>query len=241
MNMGHLPLALVVGLAAATATIAGGSLALRFKSMLSALFGFSSGAVIGVALLDLLPEALDLGGPLRSHLAVSTAVAGGFIAYFAMDQTTELLFGDQGGHRGHLGPGSLTIHSLLDGLAIGFAFQVSSTTGFIVAVAVLAHDSLDGANTVALSIAGGGSELATRRWLLADALAPLFGIGAAHLLTVADRVLSILLAIFVGGFLYIGTSKLLPRSRNGEDILAKVATTGLGLALIYVIVRLSAR
>ena len=239
MNMGHLPLALMVGLAAATATIAGGTLALRFKSMLSALFGFSSGAVIGVALLDLLPEALDLGGPLRSHFTVSTAVAGGFIAYFAMDQATELLFGGQGGHRGHLGPGSLTIHSLLDGLAIGFAFQVSSTTGFIV-VGSPRDNSLDGANTVALSIAGGGSEFATRRWLLADALAPLFGIGAAHLLTVADSVLSILLAIFVGGFLYIGASKLLPRSRNGGT-LAKVATTGLGLALIYVIVRLSSR
>jgi ZIP family zinc transporter len=241
MNMGHLPLALMVGFAAAAATIAGGTLALRFRSKLGALFGFSSGAVIGVALLDLLPEALDLGGPLGSHFAVTTAVAGGFIAYFAMDQATELLFGAQGGHRGHLGPGSLTIHSLLDGLAIGFAFQVSATTGFIVAVAILAHDSLDGANTAALSIAGGGSELSTQRWLLADALAPLLGIGAAHLLTVADSVLSILLAVFVGGFLYIGASELLPRSRDGGATLAKAATTGLGLAFIYVIVRLSTR
>lgn len=236
MNMGHLPLALMVGLAAAAATIAGGTLALRFKSMLGALFGFSGGAVIGVALLDLLPQALDLGGPFGSHSAVTTAVAGGFIAYFAIDRATELLFG---GHGGHLGPGSLTIHSLLDGLAIGFAFQVSSTTGIIVALAVLTHDSLDGANTVAMSIAGGGSEHATRRWLVADALAPLVGIGAAHLVTVADSFLSILLAVFAGGFLYIGASELLPRSRDGGGTLAKAATTGLGLAFIYVIVRLS--
>jgi ZIP family zinc transporter len=233
-------LALVVGLAAAAATIAGGTLALRFKSMLGTLFGFSGGAVIGVALLDLLPEALDLGEPFGSHFAVTTAVAGGFIAYFAMGRATELLFGGQGWHAGQLGPGSLTIHSLLDGLAIGFAFRVSSTTGFIVALAVLAHDFLDGANTVALSIAGGGSELATRRWLVADSLAPLVGIGAAQLLAVADSFLSILLAVFAGGFLYIGASELLPRSRDGGSTLAKAATTGLGLAFIYVIVRLSA-
>src|SRR5512133_3036833 len=125
--MSAMGLALVVGLSTTAATIVGGTMALRFKSMLGALFAFSSGAVIGVALLDLLPEALDLGGPLGSHLAVTTAVAGGFIVYFAMDRTTELLFGANGRHRGHLGPGSLTFHSLLDGLAIGFAFQVASS------------------------------------------------------------------------------------------------------------------
>jgi hypothetical protein len=49
---------------------------------------------------------------------------------------------------------------------------------------------------------------------------------------VADSALSILLAIFVGGFLYIGASELLLRSRDGGDTLARAAATGLGLALI---------
>jgi zinc transporter ZupT len=237
--MTHLPFALIVGLAAAAATFAGGTLALRFKPVLSSLFGFSSGAVIGVALLDLLPEALHLAGR-SGPSTVTTAIAGGFIAYYAMDRATAFLFGGHGGHRRQLGPGSLTIHSLLDGLGIGLAFQVSSTTGFIVALAVLTHDSVDGANTVALSIASGGSESATRRWLVADAVAPLVGIGLAHLLTVPDSVLSILLAVFAGGFLYIGASEMLPRSRDGKGTFAQAATTGMGLALIYAIVRLSA-
>ena len=57
----------------------------------------------------------------------------------------------------------------MDGLGIGFAFQVSSAAGMIVAFAVLAHDFVDGANTVTLSLAGGSDPAIARRWLLADA------------------------------------------------------------------------
>lgn len=237
MNPAHIPIAVLIGVVTAGATMAGGALALRFRSALGALFGFSSGAVIGVALLDLLPEAFTLAGPSRTPLAVTTAVACGFIGYFVLDRASARLFD---GHRGHLGPGSLTMHSLMDGLGIGLAFQVSSAAGLVVALAVLAHDFLDGANTVALSLAAGGTEPSTRRWLLADAVAPLIGIVIAGTLTVADSALSVLLAIFAGGFLYIGASELLPRSRNGEGTLATAGATGLGLGFIYIVVRLSA-
>ena len=59
---------------------------------------------------------------------------------------------------GHLGPASLTAHSLLDGLGIGLAFQVAPAIGVVVAVAVLAHDVADGVNTVTLSLSGGGGQ-----------------------------------------------------------------------------------
>ena len=46
---------------------------------------------------------------------------------------------------------SLALHSLMDGLGIGFAFQVSQSTGWLVAAAVLAHDMADGANMIGIS------------------------------------------------------------------------------------------
>ena len=41
------------------------------------------------------------------------------------------------------------------GIAIGLAFQVSSSTGLTVALAVIGHDFADGINTMALMLAHG--------------------------------------------------------------------------------------
>jgi zinc transporter ZupT len=229
-----------VGLATAAATLFGGGLALRFRSALDLFLGFSSGAVIGVALLDLLPEALELGGSHFRPLTITAAVAAGFAIYLAADRTALAVSHGAAGRRGHLGPASLTAHSLMDGLGIGLAFQVSEAAGVIVAIAVLAHDFLDGANTVTLSLSGGASASTARRWLVADAAAPLVGVLIARLVAVPATTLALLLALFAGFFLYIGASELLPRSHERRPRLSTTAATALGLAFIYVVVRLAA-
>jgi ZIP family zinc transporter len=235
------PLVLIVGLVTGAATLLGGGLALRFRSGLGLLLGFSSGAVIGVALFDLLPEALDLGGEGHSHLSITTAVAVGFGLYLIADRGLVVVSGGTGRHRGHFAPASLTAHSLMDGLGIGLAFHVSSAAGLIVALAVLAHDFLDGANTVTLSLAGGSGTRTARGWLVADAIAPLVGIGIARLISVPTFVLAVLLGVFAGFFLYIGASELLPRSHDRRPRLSTIAATGLGFAFIYLVILLGRR
>src|SRR5258706_3793355 len=172
---------LLIGLATTCATFLGGYLALRLKDRLHLILGFSAGAVIAVAFFDLLPEAISLGKDFYDIRTVTSIVALGFIIYMILDRTLHLASADEdghGGHRGHLGPGSLTVHSFLDGIAIGLAFQVSAAVGVIVTIAVLVHDFSDGINTVNLSMVGHGKPLFARRWLIADALAPLLGIVA---------------------------------------------------------------
>lgn len=230
---------IVVGALTGAATIFGGSVALRFRSALGLFLGFSSGAVIGVALFDLLPEALDLGRSTFQPLTITTATAVGFAIYLALDRLSLAATSGEGGHRGHLGPASLTVHSLMDGLGIGLAFQISSAVGLVVALAVLAHDFLDGANTVALSLAGGASAPTTRRWLLADAVAPLCGIVLGRLVLVPPATLAILLATFGGFFLYIGASELLPRSHRTQPQSWTMLATPAGMFLIYLVVRIS--
>jgi ZIP family zinc transporter len=224
---------LLVGLSTTCATFAGGALALRFHSRLAALIGLSSGAIIGVALIDLLPEAMSLAGQEHGVRELMLAATCGLVGYLLLDR----LLSRFAGGRGHLGPASLTAHSMMDGLGIGLAFQVSTADGIIVAIAVLAHDLLDGANTVALSIAGGSPPAGAKRWLLADAVAPLVGIGVARLIHVPATTLAVLLAFFAGGFLYIGVGELLPRSLEGADSFAKSLSVALGAGLIYAIVR----
>jgi len=228
-----------IGLATGTATMAGGVLALRLKSTLGLLLAFASGAVVGVALFDLLPEALELGRASHPLSAMTTAAASGFAAYFAVDRLVPVVTAAEGRHRGHLGAASLTLHSLMDGLGIGFAFQASAAAGIVVAFAVLAHDLVDGLNTVTLSLSGGLKRTTARRWLMADAAAPLVGIGASRLLTVRQPLLALLLAVFAGFFLYIGASELLPRSQDQHRRTTTVLVTVLGLAMIYAVVRLA--
>ena len=237
MSAVQLPVAVAVGFATAGSTIIGGALALRFRSLLGALFGFSSGAIIGVSLLDLMPEAIRLGQRSGPALGAMIAMASGFVGYLALDRATVLLFRGRGCHRGHLAPASLAIHSLMDGLGVGLAFHISLGAGLIVAIGVMAHDLLDGVNTVSFSISGGNSVPTTQRWLLVDALAPIVGIAIASHLTVPDHILSTLLAFFAGGFLYIGTNELLPRIRQSRHALVHVGATAAGVMAVLLIMR----
>jgi ZIP family zinc transporter len=227
-----------LGVAAGAATLVGGWLALRFAHRIHLILGFSAGAVIGVALFDLLPEAMMLAGG-RGAGVVSGIVALGFFGYMMIDRTLLIVSTRDSGHRGHLGAGSLTVHSLLDGLAIGLGFQVSAGVGGVLAVAVLAHDFSDGINTVNLTLTGSSGRKAAQRWLLADAAAPVVGILVSRLIVVPPAALSMVIAAFAGFFLYIGASELLPDSHHRHPRAWTTIATILGAALIYGVVTLS--
>ncbi|MDR3547701.1 MAG: ZIP family metal transporter [Candidatus Pacebacteria bacterium] len=225
---------LLIGIATGISTFVGGSLALRFNNRIHLILGFSAGAVIGVALFDLLTEALSIGQQYYPIATITATVGIGFMAYMLLDRIILITTSKESGHRGHVGAGSLTIHSFLDGLGIGLAFQVSTALGAIVAVAVLVHDFSDGINTVNLSLFGTGKPMIARFWLIADALAPLVGIGATLFFKVPEQHLSLILALFSGFFLYIGASELLPDSHHRYPRLITSVMTLLGAALIYV-------
>jgi ZIP family zinc transporter len=229
---------LAIGVVTGLATLAGGALALRLTSWLGLLIAFGAGAVLGVSLFDLLPEALTLGAPTSRPFEIATALVCGFAAYLAIDRSVASIT-RQGGWRGHLGAAALTAHSLMDGLGIGLAFHVSAAAGVIVAVAVLAHDFLDGANTVTLAMSGGTGRPAARGWLAADAIAPLAGIGLARLIVVPQATLALLLAVFAGFFLYIGASELLPQAAQRRPLASTPLATLAGLAMLYAVVRFS--
>jgi ZIP family zinc transporter len=230
---------LLVGAGTGLATFLGGALALRAQQHIRLLLGFSAGAVIAVALFDLLPEALRLSAKARPAEEMLGFVAAGFAAYMIVDRLSKSLATDGRGGRGRLGPASLTTHSFLDGLGVGLAFHVSAASGLVLALAVLAHDVSDGLNTVNLSLTGSGNPKAARLWLLADAAAPICGILAAQAIRIDAVTLGVLLAVFAGIFLYIGASELVPESHQRHPRPWTSIATILGMAMIYMAVRLA--
>jgi ZIP family zinc transporter len=241
MQTGHV--VLLVSLSTFASTMAGGLLALRLQHRLHLILGFSAGAVVGVALFDLLPESLTLVRGRYDMPAAAAALALGYLAYLVLNRALQLhgpgATADPPSRRGALGAGSLCVHSFIDGLSIGLAFKVSMPVGAAVAVAVLVHDFSDGINTVGLVLRHAGGVRGALRWLLADALAPLAGAAATLLFSPAEPVLGICLAVFAGVFLYIGASDLVPESYRGYPRALTTVMTLLGTAVIYVGVRLA--
>lgn len=236
-----------ISIATLVSTFLGGMFALRFKDKLHLILGFSAGAIIGVAFFDLLPEAIDLGSKNYDIAYITSIMALGFIAYTILDRFIFFHSHDHSEHesephvskRGILGAGSLSMHSFLDGAAIGLAFQVSTAVGAIVTTAVLVHDFSDGVNTVNMILKNSGTRAQAFKWLLVDAIAPVLGVTSTLFFSVPESTLGIILALFSGFFLYIGASDLLPESHHNHPTAWTTFATVLGIIVLYGAIKLA--
>ena len=236
---------ILFGIAATLSTLIGGLVAFRLRDRMHLILGFSAGAVIAVAFFDLIPEAFELAGEVYEVSTIAMFVGLGFLLYLLLDR---LLMLHGHGHaedaehdhsRGHVKAGSLSIHSFLDGVGIGLAFQVSPAVGLIVAAAVLAHDFSDGINTVNVVVRHGGQKKQALRWLLVDALAPVAGIVATLFFTVPAAMLGLLLALFAGFFLYIGASDLIPESHHAHPTFWTTFMTLVGALVLFIAITIA--
>src|SRR5919108_2182553 len=109
-------------------TLSGGLTALRLRRELTTAIALTGGIVVAVALFDVLPESIDAVGDGRR---VGTLVGTGFIAFFLAERLLVLHHRDAPeearahSHVGALGAGAVAIHTFIDGLGIGLAFNVN--------------------------------------------------------------------------------------------------------------------
>jgi len=250
--------------AACIATFVGGFFALQFRDKLHLILGFSAGAVAGVALFDLLPEAIALGTKYYDASTVALFVAFGFFGYLILDRLILLHTHDEAeeyrisesvpsraernalrnpvsevSHRGAFGALTLSAHSFLDGIAIGVGFQASAAIGLIVTAAVLTHDFSDGINTVNLVLRNGGTFRKAMRWLLVDAAAPVVGVTSTLFFHIPESAIGLVLAVFVGTFLYLSASDLIPESHHRHPRALTTVMTLAGALVIWVVVHLA--
>jgi ZIP family zinc transporter len=226
----------IIAVAAFASTLAGGLLALKMRDKLHLILGFSAGAVIGVAFFDLLPEAINIGMKFHTPAGILAWTALGFLFYLVLDRI--LSFHGNAAHRGGFTASVLCIHSVLDGVAIGLAFQTSRAVGIIVAIAVLTHDFSDGINTMNIVLKNHGARAEAFRWLLLDAVAPVIGIMSTFFFALPGDGFGVALALFGGFFLYIGASDLIPESYHAHPKFLTTAMTLIGAAVLYLAITL---
>ncbi len=233
----------IVGMAFVTflSTLMGGAVTIRFRKVLPYFFAFASGSLIAVSFFDILPESLEISKSidLPVKYVMITAVAS-FFFYSLLEKyfLTHHYHEDEGREHGHImgpvGAGGLVVHSFLDGVAIGTAYQVNSSTGLIVALAVIFHDFTDGANTVTLMLKNKHPVKNAELFLLMDAVAPVLGVLFATLVSISQMILALILAAFVGEFIYLGAANLLPETRK-HDPWKMNLSMALGIVLILIL------
>jgi len=216
-------------------TLAGGLFALRVSRDLATAIALTGGVVVAVALFEILPEAIALvDAPSRVGLLVGL----GFLGFFVAERLLVLHHRDDPAQArahaqvGALGAAGLSVHSFIDGLGIGLAFELDTTTGVLVFLAIVSHDFADGLNTVSFVLRQSNDR--RRAVLTVDAAAPLAGAILGTSLQVSGHTLGQLLAVYAGFFLFMGATDLLPHAHEHPSG-KRVALTVAGFAAILAV------
>ncbi|MFI6158271.1 ZIP family metal transporter [Kitasatospora sp. NPDC051170] len=251
--------AIAVAAGAFLMTLIGGFVAQRVGDRRHLVLGFAAGLMLGVVAFDLLPEALRQA-PEEVHGVPQALLlfAAGFLTIHVVERAVaihrsheaEYAAHTHGHHHGHghqerhQGVGltaalALVGHSVMDGFAIGAAFQAGTTVGTVVAIAVVAHDFADGFNTYTITRLYGNNRRRAVTLLAADALAPVSGAAITLAFTIPEHLLGLYLGFFSGFLLYLATSDILPEAHSPHPSRSTLLCTVAGVGFMWLVIGLA--
>jgi len=226
------------------------------------LVSFATGALLGAALLALIPHAVLGAGNDRVH-EVGIALIAGIALFFVLekfllwrhchdDHCDEHPIGDHGHHHGHnpgrshddarrRASGSLVLvgdalHNVLDGVLIAAAFLTDVHLGIVTTAAIAAHEIPQEVGNFAVLLHSGmsrGRALALN--LLTSLTAVIGGVVGYFALETAVRLLPFALAVAAASLLYVAVADLIPglhRRIDPRSSITQVVLIGVGVALI---------
>ena len=237
---------------AVSATIAGAFLLLpepRRHRLLPHLVSFATGALLGAALLALLPHAVEGAGPENVH-RIGLALIVGILAFFVLEKLVlwRHCHDDpceaHAPHDHHRDRASATLilwgdgfHNALDGVLIAAAFMTDVHLGIVTAIAVFAHEVPQEVGDLAILVNGGMSRGRAMAMNVAVSLTSVVGAAIAYFaLGSALELLPYAIAVAAASFLYVAVADLIPglhRRVDARTSIQQVALILLGMAVIY--------
>lgn len=251
--------AVLVAAGAFLMTLIGGFVAQRTGDRRHLVLGFAAGLMLGVVAFDLLPEAMRQA-PDEVHGVPQALLmfAVGFLTIHVVERAVaihrgheseyaEHTHGHQHAHAHHTGRQGVGLtaalalvgHSVMDGFAIGAAFQAGTTVGTVVAIAVVAHDFADGFNTYTITRLYGNNRRRALALLAADALAPVSGAAITLAFTIPEHLLGLYLGFFSGFLLYLATSDILPEAHSPHPSRSTLLCTVAGVGFMWLVIGLA--
>ncbi len=201
------------------------------------LVSYAVGALLGVALLALLPEALKSLPP----AAVFGTLLSGILTFFVLEKLVLLRHCHTDDCHVHAAAAPLVVigdgfHNFIDGAIICGAVLSSVPLGINTAIAVAAHEIPQEVGDVAILLASGYSR---RRALMLNVVSGASGLAGALVAYVAMGAVPLirpyLLAFSSGTLLYIAMSDLIPDLHRGQidrSAVRQVALIAAGIATI---------
>jgi len=230
-------LALGLGLTAAAANILGGLFILHrewSRQYLKYFLALGAGFMLAAAILEILPESVELSGN-RAYLLV---LIGYFIVhFFEHTLAPHFHFGEET-HVEHFVPNhagisallGLSIHTFFDGVAIASGFLVSPWLGGVIFLAIVLHKIPEGFTVASLMLASGQSRrtaLLASIWLGAATVAGVLLMGVLH------SQVAYALPVSVGVTLYVAATDLVPEvNREPDPRMAILVFSGVALMLM---------
>lgn len=201
--------------------------------------------MLGVVGLDLLPEAVEAaGGTVFGVPAALLLFVGGFLTAHLVERSLAVRQAAHGAGEERVPQVGLTAaaamvgHSLMDGVALGAAFQIGGGMGAAVALAVITHDFADGFNTYTITSLYGNARRKALLMLFADALAPIVGAATTLLFTLPEELLGCYLGFFGGALLYLAAAEILPEAHHDHPARSTLLCTVVGVGFIWLVVGL---
>lgn len=238
-------LVFILCLVATLAALGGGMVAFRMRNKLDLTLGFTAGIILGLVAFDLLPEVFGISqaSGLDITWPMITLVCG-FLLFHIVEKSILIHHShesDYGPHKhphvGIAGAVAMSGHSLLDGVSIGIAFQVSNSVGIAVAIAVIGHRFADGFNTTNVMLFYKNKLASTKVMLGIAAVMPIIGGLSTLLFSLSQNVLALYLGFFAGFLLYIGASDILPQAHSKGSSRWTILMTVLGTAFMFAVTR----
>ncbi|MFD4690779.1 ZIP family metal transporter [Streptomyces sp. NPDC056452] len=236
-------MAVFVALGAFLMTLAGGWVAQRVTDRRHLVLGLAGGLMLGVVGLDLLPEAVEAaGGAVFGVPAALLLFVGGFLVAHVVERSLAVRQAAHGAGEervpqvGMTAAAAMVGHSLMDGIALGAAFQVGGGMGAAVALAVITHDFADGFNTYTITSLYGNARRKALLMLYADALAPIVGAATTLLFTLPEELLGCYLGFFGGALLYLAAAEILPEAHHDHPARSTLLCTVAGVGFIWLVV-----
>lgn len=232
----------IVALGAFLMTLVGGWTAQRVTDRRHLVLGLAGGLMLGVVGLDLLPEALEAAGDDVFGVPAGLLLfVGGFLLAHLVERLLAVRRAAHGADErapqvGLTAAAAMVGHSLMDGIAIGAAFQVGGGMGAAVAVAVITHDFADGFNTYTITSLYGNDKPKAVAMLVADAFAPMAGAASTLLFTLPAELLGGYLGFFSGVLLYLAAAEILPEAHHDHPARSTLLCTVAGVAFIWLVV-----
>jgi len=234
-SQAHTLLALGLGLTAAAANVFGGYLIVRREwpsDYLKYFVALGAGFMLGVALLEMIPESFRLAG----EASVVWVLVGYFLVhFFEHTLAPHFHFGEEthveemvGEHVGYTALLGLMIHTFFDGVAIASGFLVSVWLGGIIFLAVFLHKLPEGFTVASLMLASGKSR---RMSFLASGMLGAATVVGVLLMNVLKAEVGYALPVSAGVTLYVAASDLMPEV-NREPGIKMAMWVFIGLAVM---------